>query len=177
MIILWIKNTNFSEYRFLNGQEHICGDFQMHYCTFKGNKEKRLDVQSQIYKILPRNAFFLGIIFTNLIFAQYYLLQKIKFFNFNGWLGSPAVRFDFVKKNKNLFSHVILHVLFYKQHFFLTQRECCLTFLWTELQMLLRCCFIHMSIIILKDILYLVCLGPHLDIGLYVVSMWSIFNY
>ena len=31
----------------------------------------------------------------------------------------------------------------------LTQPQCCLTFWWTELQMLLRCYLIHMSIIIL----------------------------
>ena len=30
----------------------------MHYCTFKGDKGKRLDVQSPIYKILSRNASF-----------------------------------------------------------------------------------------------------------------------
>ena len=33
---------------FSNEQEHIQGDFQVHYCTFKGDKGKRLDVQSRI---------------------------------------------------------------------------------------------------------------------------------
>ena len=33
--------------------------------------------------------------------------------------------------------------LFYKQGFFLTQSQCCLTFSWVEFQMLLRCCLIH----------------------------------
>ena len=30
----------------------------MHYCAFKGDKENRLDVQSQIYKLLSRKASF-----------------------------------------------------------------------------------------------------------------------
>ena len=54
-IILWIRNVKFSYYRFLNKDEHLQGDFQMHYCTFKGNKGKKLDVQSQI---IPGTAYF-----------------------------------------------------------------------------------------------------------------------
>ena len=34
----------FSQYRFLKEHEHIYGDFQLYYCTFKGYKGKRLDV-------------------------------------------------------------------------------------------------------------------------------------
>ena len=45
---------------------------------------------------------------------------------------------------------------FYKQRFFSTQPHCGLTFSWIMLQMLLRCCLTHISIIILKHFLYLV---------------------
>ena len=44
---------------------------------------------------------------------------------------------------------------FYKQRFFSTQHQCCLTFSWIELQMLLKCCFIYLTII-LRHILHLV---------------------
>ena len=37
---------------------------------------------------------------------------------------------------------------FSKQRFFSTQPRCCLTFSITELQMLLRCCLMRISIII-----------------------------
>ena len=37
---------------------------------------------------------------------------------------------------------------FYKQRFFSTHPQCCLAFSWTELQMLLRCYLIHITIII-----------------------------
>ena len=60
---------------------------------------------------------------------------------------------------------------FHMQRFFSTQPQCCSTFLWIELQMLLRCCLIHISIIILRHFLYLLYLCPWLDIGLFVVSM------
>ena len=46
------------------------------------------------------------------------------------------------------------------EHFFSTQRQCCLTFSWIELQMLLRSCLIHMSIIILRHVLYWLYLHP-----------------
>ena len=58
---------------------------------------------------------------------------------------------------------------FYKQRFsfFLSQPHCCLTFSWIELQMLLRCCLIHKSIIILRHFLYLLHLCTCLDLGLF----------
>ena len=49
--------------------------------------------------------------------------------------------------------------------FFSTQRQCCLTFSWIELQMLLRSCLIHMSIIILRHVLYWLYLHPCLELG------------
>ena len=56
---------------------------------------------------------------------------------------------------------------FYKQHFFSTQLQCLLAFSWIELQTLLRCCLIHSSIIILRNILYLVYSCPCLGLGLF----------
>ena len=45
-----------------------------------------------------------------------------------------------------------LHAFSYKQRFFSTQPQCCLTLSWIELQMLLNFCLIHRSIIILRYI-------------------------
>ena len=46
---------------------------------------------------------------------------------------------------------------FYKQRIFSTQPHCCLTFSWTELQVLLNCCLIHISLIILRSYIYYIC--------------------
>ena len=50
--------------------------------------------------------------------------------------------------------------IFYKQRLFSTQPQCCLRFPWTQLHMLLRCCLLHITIILLRHILYLVYLCP-----------------
>ena len=87
---------------------------------------------------------------------------------------------NFYKKNsKHLLSRTLfidcfrykerIHAFFYKQRFFSTQPQCCLTFLWIELQMLLRCCLIQTSIIILRNFLYLPYLCLCLDLGLFFV--------
>ena len=39
---------------------------------------------------------------------------------------------------------------FYKQRFFSAQHQRCLTFSWIQVQMLLSCCLIHISIIIVR---------------------------
>ena len=64
---------------------------------------------------------------------------------------------------------------FYKQRFFLTQSQCCLTFSWMELQMLLRCCLIHISIITLGYFLYLLFLCPCLGLGLFMSYLCDLF--
>ena len=46
----------------------------------------------------------------------------------------------------------VRHTLFYKQHVFSSQSQRCLTFSWIQLKMLLRCCLIHITIIILRNI-------------------------
>ena len=73
-----------------------------------------------------------------------------------------------------------LHAFFYKQHLFLIQPQCCLPFSWTEFQMLLRCCLVHISIIILGRFIYLLYLCPYLHLQsfteylrLTVVFMWN----
>ena len=60
-----------------------------------------------------------------------------------------------------------IHVFIYKQLIFSTQPQCCLSFSWIELQMLLRCCWLHISTIILRHVLYLLYLSPCLDKGLF----------
>ena len=64
---------------------------------------------------------------------------------------------------------------FWKQHFFSTQPQCCLTFSWIELQMLLRYCLIYISIIILRHFLYLLYLCPSLDQGLFISYLCYLF--
>ena len=70
-----------------------------------------------------------------------------------------------------------IHAFFNKKRFFFfsTQPQCCLTSSWIELQMLLRCCLIHITIIILRHILYLACFCSYLCLHLfiYVVSFCS----
>ena len=66
---------------------------------------------------------------------------------------------------------------FHKQRFFSTQSQCCLTFSWIELQVLLWCCLIHITIIILRHILYLVYLCPCLRLGLFMPYLWSTFHF
>ena len=67
--------------------------------------------------------------------------------------------------------------LFYKQHFFSTQTQCCLTFSWVELQMLLRCCLIDISANILRHILYLVFLCPCIGLSLFMSYLCDLFSF
>ena len=76
---------------------------------------------------------------------------------------------------------LLIHYMFFLEAtLFSTQPQCCLTFSCIELQMLLRCCLIHVTIILLRQILYLVyfcsCLGTGLCISflcdlLYIFSL------
>ena len=58
-----------------------------------------------------------------------------------------------------------IHAFFSKQRFSSIQLQCCLTFSWIELQMLLRCCLMHISTIILRHYLHLLYLCSCLDQG------------
>ena len=68
---------------------------------------------------------------------------------------------------------------FYKQCFFSAQPQCCLTFSRIELQMLLRCYLLYITVIMLRYILYLVYLCPYLGLGLfmsYICDLFFIFS-
>ena len=67
------------------------------------------------------------------------------------------------------------YTFFYKQRFSSTQPQCCLTFSRIELQMLLRCCLIHVRIIIVIHFLYLLYLCPCLDLGLFMSYLCDLF--
>ena len=59
--------------------------------------------------------------------------------------------------------------------FFSTQPQCCLTFSWIEVQMLLKYCLIYITIIILKYIWYLVDLYPCLILDLFMSYLYHLF--
>ena len=69
----------------------------------------------------------------------------------------------------------VIHVFFYKQRFFSTPPQCCLTFPWIQLRMLLSCCLVHVSIIILRQFLYLLYLCLFLDLGLFMSFLCNLF--
>ena len=50
--------------------------------------------------------------------------------------------------------------IYYKLSFFSTQPQCSLTFSWIQFQMMLMCCLLHVTIIILRQILHLVYSSP-----------------
>ena len=64
---------------------------------------------------------------------------------------------------------------FIRKAFFSTQLQCCLTFSWIQLQMLLSCCLIHISIIILRYVLYLLYLCLCLGLSLFMFYLFDIF--
>ena len=68
-----------------------------------------------------------------------------------------------------------LHAFFYKQRFFSTQPQRCLTLSWIKLRMLLRCCLIHKSIIILRHSLYLLYFCTFLDLVLFMSDLCDLF--
>ena len=80
----------------------------------------------------------------------------------------PSVQHVFQTMNNTL-------SFFYKQRFFSTQLHCCLTFSWIELQMLLTCCLIHISIITTRHFLCLLHLCPCLDVGLFMSYLRELF--
>ena len=72
-----------------------------------------------------------------------------------------------IRNNPKSFALSCYTRFFHKQRFFSTRSQCCLTFLWIELQMLLRCCFIQVSIIIPRHFWYLLYLRLCLDLPLF----------
>ena len=72
---------------------------------------------------------------------------------------SAAVSFQVLLQYKELvWLNIDIHAFFISNAFFSTQPQCCLTFSWIELQMLLRYCLIRKSIITRKHIyIYYIC--------------------
>ena len=64
---------------------------------------------------------------------------------------------------------------FYKQRFFFRSASVLLNFSRIDRQMLLRCCLIHKSIIILRHFLYLLYLCPCLFLGLFLSYLCDLF--
>ena len=64
---------------------------------------------------------------------------------------------------------------FYQRCFSSTQLQCCITFSWMELQVLLRCCLIHVSMVMIKHFLCLLHLHPCLDLGLFMSYLCDLF--
>ena len=73
-------------------------------------------------------------------------------------------------------SRIEIHA-FYKQRFFSTQPQWCLFFSWIELQILLRCCLIHISIIIVRHFSHVLYLCSCLDLGLFISYLCFIFTF
>ena len=61
---------------------------------------------------------------------------------------NPNIR-KFSTKRRQIYT-----LFFYMQRFFSTQPQCSLTSPWIELQMLLRCCLVHISIVLLNTFLF-----------------------
>ena len=111
-------------------------------------------------------------------------------FNFSNSLNvqrsSRNVRFEFDsyrEKGNPLFTFNVIKLVllwhtrfFFKQRSFSAQPQCCLTFSWIELQMLLRCCLIHISIIILRHFCYLLYLCPCLDLRPFTSYLYDLFQ-
>ena len=74
-------------------------------------------------------------------------------------------------KRKLIWINVWCYTLFYKQHFSSTQPQCCFTFSWIGIKVLLMCCLIHISIIIRRHLLFVSVSRPR---SIYVVSISSI---
>ena len=68
-----------------------------------------------------------------------------------------------------------VRAFFISNAFFATQTQCCLTFSWIELQMLLRFSLIHIATMILRHIFYLVYLCPSLDESLFMLCLRDLF--
>ena len=66
---------------------------------------------------------------------------------------------------------------FIRNAIFSTQPQCCLTFSRIELQMLLRGYLIHISIVILRHVLYLLNLPKCLDLGLFKPFLCGPFSF
>ena len=60
---------------------------------------------------------------------------------------------------------------FHKQRFFLSQAQCCLTFSWIELQMLLRSC------LIVTHFAFSIFVSMSMSRSIFILSIWSTFHF
>ena len=70
-----------------------------------------------------------------------------------------------------------IHAFFISTAFISTERQCSLTFSWIDLQILLRCWYIHKMIIILSQFLYLLYLCPCLDLILFMSYLSNLLSF
>ena len=68
-----------------------------------------------------------------------------------------------------------MHWFFMSNDFLQLSLTASLIFSWIGLQMLLRCCLIQISVIILRHFLYLLYLCPCLDLGLFMSYICDLF--
>ena len=68
-----------------------------------------------------------------------------------------------------------MHWFFMSNDFLQLSLTASLIFSWIGLQMLLRCCLIHISVIMLRHFLYLLYLCPCLDLGLFMSYICDLF--
>ena len=106
-----------------------------------------------------------------------------KLFNENSWqltIFTKKLHHRFLPGFQIYLCVYLRYKLFLKTTHFSTQPQCCLMFSWIELQMLLWCCLIHITIIILRYTLCLVYLCPCLHQGLFMYDYAiysSLINY
>ena len=85
-------------------------------------------------------------------------------------------KFEFLSR---LFMYISLRCntsfFFISNAFFSTQPQCCLTFSWIELQKLIRCWLIHVSVVITRHF-YLADLCSCLGFGLFVLFFCNLFS-
>ena len=75
-----------------------------------------------------------------------------------------------------VYIYIYIYILYIISNaFFSIQPQCC--FDWLELQMLLRCCLINISITILRHCIFTLTVSLFRSRFTYVVSIWSIFIF
>ena len=87
-------------------------------------------------------------------------------------------------RHRNLWSMLFIVIgfdkivtAFLEATLFSAQLQCHLSFSCIELQMLIRCRLMHISIIILRQVLYLVYLRPCRDLGLFMLYLCDLFFF
>ena len=113
----------------------------------------------------------------NLILMELEMTKSSCFWKY-GWNTFSCIIYGLRLYSFYYFSYILIEIrFFYMQRFFSAQPQYCITFSWIQLKLLLRCCLIHNSIIILRHFLYLLYLCPCVDFGLlYFLFMWSVFH-